>query len=79
MEFTETVVALERCGEGPCVTNYGQCFGEVRGVMLEKPLPCCGRVFECVMQSKVYGLCMPKGQKLPPDWDGEVVAGYCGY
>lgn len=27
IEFTETIVALEPCGGGVCVTNYGQCAG----------------------------------------------------
>lgn len=78
-EFTEVGVALEPCGEGVCVTNYGQCSGEIRGRILEKALPCCGKVFECRKQSSKFGLCMPIGQDAPPDWDGEVLAGYCGY
>eukprot|EP00892_Ulva_mutabilis_P002904 jgi/Ulvmu1/12614/UM093_0006.1 len=78
-EFSEVGAFVERCGEGSCITNYGQCSGQIRGEILPEPLPCCGRVFECVQQSSVYGLCLPKGSKLPPDWDGEVLAGYCGY
>lgn len=78
-EFTEVGAFVLPCGEGSCITNYGQCSGEIRGEILAEPLPCCGRVFECVRQSSVYGLCLPKGSKLPPDWDGEVLAGYCGY
>ena len=78
-EFSEVVAVVLPCGEGTCITNYGQCSGEIRGEIIAEPLPCCGRVFECVQQSARYGLCLPKGSKLPPDWDGEVVAGYCGY
>ena len=78
-EFTEVGVTLAPCGEGVCVTNYGQCSGVIRGRLLEEALPCCGKVFECRKQSSKYGLCMPIGQDAPPDWDGEVLAGYCGY